>query len=120
MKMMERQGDFVQVADLETGSLSETLCQTEALEHAIPPQDPRQIILRSERQTFRRLPHTQAIVFAVKTSMRTLVDLNDAELTAFQREMESWPDDFAEYKGRNCWGDCVNAYCARRLQPKGR
>ena len=105
---------FVQVADLERQDLAEVLCQTTELPRESPTK-PRHILLRKERQTFRRLPKTRAIAFAVKTSMRDLTELSDAELDAFRKEMDSWPDDIAEYKGRNYWGNCAKAYCAARL-----
>ena len=103
----------MQVVDLDQEDLSDVLCQTEALprKHTNCPQH---VVFRQERQTFRRLPKTQAIVFAVKTRMRTLTGLDDTELARFQKELPSWPEDIAEYKGLHCWGDCVNAYCAER------
>ena len=113
-RMMERTGEFVQIADLDHDDLSEVLCHPGAMGHAKPKQ-PKNVIIRTERQTFRRLPRTQAIVFAVKTWMRTLPELADHELAKFQREIHSWPDDVAQYKGRNMWAGTVDAYCARRL-----
>ena len=94
--------------------MSEVLC----LPH--PPRSARphsaaEIIVRDERQTFRRLPRTKAVVFTIKTSIKRLVDLDDAQLLAFAKEIRSWLPEFAEYKGRQHWGDCAEAYLAERL-----
>ena len=111
-KMMERLPYFVQVADLK-GDLADTLCQTDAFEFGLPPTDPATIIVRGERQTFRRLPDSGAVLFAVKTTLRQLTDLSHAELRQFVREIISWPEAIAEYKGRICWEQCVFRYCEK-------
>ena len=107
---MERSTYFVQVADPKT-DLSEILCQTDALEHDVKPATPEQIIIRSERQTFKRLPVTGAILFAVKTSLRPLIELSITELVTFRADVGSWPEEVALYKGRHCWGECALKYC---------
>ena len=113
--MMERNPYFVQVADLEKEDLGNFLCQTTAFDQTTP-EGPRCIIIRGERQTFKRLPKTGAIVFAVKTSLRPLTHLNDDELGAFLEEFQSWPKEVAMYKGRDWWGECATRYCLERLQ----
>ena len=107
---VERSTYFVQVID-PRADLSEILCQTEALKYDVTPTTPEQVIIRNERQTFKRLPITGAILFAVKTSMRPLIELSITELVTFRAEVGSWPEEVARYKGRHCWGECALKYC---------
>ena len=107
---MERSASFVQVADLQT-DLAQILCKPEPLEYGSKPTRPQHILIRSERQTFRRLPKTNAILFAVKTDLRPLTELSASELTSFKQEASSWPEEVAKYKGRQCWGECAFDYC---------
>lgn len=53
--------------------------------------DPRYIIVRRERQTFRRLEQTGAIVFTVKTGIQSLVDLGEEERKGLAKEIRSCP-----------------------------
>jgi hypothetical protein len=66
--------------------------------------------LRTERQTFRRLPKSGAVVFTVKTDLARLSDVGEDELERLAVEVRSWPDDVAEYRGRNVWGAVVLDY----------
>lgn len=70
---------------------------------------PRDIIIRHERQTFHRLPKTNAVVF--KTSITPLVQFPKEELEGLAAEIQSWPEDIATYKGRGLWGRPVLGYC---------
>ena len=114
-KMMERLPYFVQVADLNS-DLAKILCQVGHFDFVQPPTDPATIILRGERQTFRRLPQSGAVLFSVKTTLRPLTALGPDELKQFIKEVVSWPEVIAEYKGRNCWGDCAFRY-AEKVAP---
>ena len=113
--VMERNPYFVQVADLSSDR-AETLCQLGPLKFDKPPSSPEHIIVRGERQTFRRLPKSGAIVFGVKTTLRPLTALSVDELDSFQREVRGWPEVIATYKGRHCWGPCTLDYCDAVLQ----
>ena len=112
---MERLPYFVQVADLK-GDLAKIMCQVEHFEFVQPPTDPANIIVRDERQTFRRLPRSGAVLFSVKTTLRPLTTLSPEELKQLIKEVVSWPEAIAEYKGRNCWGDCAFRY-AEKVAP---
>lgn len=115
---MERSTFFVQVTQLGQ-SLSDILCQLEACSNANPSTvEASGILLRRERQTFRRLPKSDAVVFTVKTTIMPLTGLGNEDLLGFAREMKSWPDEVAVYKGRDVWGECAVKYCKQRL-PKG-
>jgi Protein of unknown function (DUF3445) len=71
----------------------------------------RDIIIRHERQTFHRLPKTNAVVFTVKTSITPLVQFPKEELEGLAAEIRSWPEGIATYKGRSLWGRPVLGYC---------
>jgi Protein of unknown function (DUF3445) len=79
---------------------------------------PRDIIIRRERQTFRRLPRTDAIVFSVKTTLTALDELPPQELANLATEINHWPDDMAKYKGRDIWGTAVLEFCKQRAGPQ--
>lgn len=68
------------------------------------------IHIRRERQTFVRLPNTNAILFTVRTYMRPLMSLGDEELAAVVDIAGRWSDELAAYKGRDEWWDTVVQY----------
>jgi len=113
---MERSNYF-----LETKTPAETMQRTlfcpvgltEELESIRSPQD---LVIRKERQTFRRLPRSGALAFGVKTSLTSLEELSFQELQNLVTEMKSWPDDMAAYKGRHVWGNTVMEYYANRAE----
>lgn len=76
--------------------------------------DPAFIVVRRERQTFRRLPESEAIVFTVKTSTRRLVDLPVSEMKNLVAEIRAWPRAIATYKGRDLWQRAVVSFCEGR------
>lgn len=112
---VERNPYFVQVANLETMDLADILCQVIPLPVDAIPTNPEHIILRRERQTFRRLPKTGAVIFSVKTWLQKLTELNEDQLRVFRKDVTSWSEDVALYKGRNGWGDCALKYCSSVL-----
>ena len=57
---------------------------------------PRDIIIRRERQTFRRLPKINAVVFTVKTTITPLVQFPKEELEGLAAEIRPWPEDIRE------------------------
>lgn len=107
---MERSNYFMETKDSNEG-LSNTLFRPEGLTEQVPGPFMDNILLRRERQTFRRLPRTGALVFSVKTTLNTLDELPPDQLRALATEIESWPEDMAKYKGREVWGQAVLAYC---------
>lgn len=72
------------------------------------------ILLRQERQTFRRLPKTGALLFSVKTTLDAFDELPLEQIQALATEIRSWPEDMAKYKGRDIWGQRVLDYCIQR------
>lgn len=85
-----------------------------------PSHTPQEIFHRNERQTFRRLPQSNAILFTVHTYMKPITSLSDNELTEFVMQMKGWPAETARYKGRDAWGESVETYWARRCGEPGR
>lgn len=76
------------------------------------------IKIRHERQTLRRLPKSRAILFAVRTYLTPLLDLQDEpesikELLGSIREM---PAEMAKYKARQVWGSVVENWCEDQLR----
>ena len=106
---MERSNFFVQVTE-PAQSLLEILCQLEPMDGNIARR-PRDIVLRWERQKFRRLPKTGAVLFSVKTDLVGLTDMTTKELEDFATEVRSWPEEIARYKRRHEWGDCALQFC---------
>ncbi|MCJ1461413.1 hypothetical protein MMC07_000010 [Pseudocyphellaria aurata] len=107
---MERSNFFVQVTE-PTQSLQDLLCQLEPLEGNPKPTRPDDVIFRWERQIFQRLPQSGAVLFSVKTSLTKLTEMSPSDLRDFAIEARSWPEDVANYKRRNLWGDCALNYC---------
>ena len=91
-------------------SMAMTLHRPKPFDFDVEPPGPEFILIRRERQTFTQLPRTGAVLFAVRTSWQTLVELDITELRALSVEMEGWPDEIAMYKGRHCWGPFVTKY----------
>ncbi|KAI1965400.1 hypothetical protein LOZ58_001247 [Ophidiomyces ophidiicola] len=110
---MERASYFIQVSYPEQ-SLSQILFQPEGIVHKDVEPRPEHIIVRKERQTFRRLSKSGGILFGVKTSLTYLPDLPLDELQNMVKEINSWPEDMARYKGRDHWGHIVLGHCKRR------
>lgn len=107
---MERSNFFVQVTE-PNQNLQDILCQLESLEFNSGPSRPDDVVFRWERQIFRRLPKSGAVLFSVKTGLTKLSDMNSSELREFAMEARSWPDGVAKYKRRNIWGDCALRFC---------
>lgn len=74
-----------------------------------------EITVRRERQTFTRLPKSNAVLFTVRTFMTPLVDMNDEQLQALRSQIWGWEEDIRMYKGWCAWGDKVEEWCEKRL-----
>ncbi|KAF2120187.1 hypothetical protein BDV96DRAFT_674465 [Lophiotrema nucula] len=72
---------------------------------------PSHIIVRRERQSFRRLPKSNTVVFTVKTTMQRLIDVPEANRPALVSEIKAWPEDIAAYKGLAIWQRAVFGFC---------
>ncbi|CAI7600594.1 unnamed protein product [Penicillium viridicatum] len=112
---MERSNFFVEVKG-PNENLTEILYRPGSLcEKELTSPLPSDILIRRERQTFRRLPRTGAIVFGVKTYLTPLDELPMTELDNLAKEMRSWPEHVGEYKGRDVWGAKVLEYYRKRV-----
>lgn len=75
------------------------------------------IEIRTELQSLRRLPVSQAIVFSVRTYMNPLTDL-EKEPKALNRlwdAVKNYPDATAAYKVRHLWVHLFEPYCQKVL-----
>lgn len=111
---MERSNYFVEVKRPDE-DLFEILYRPKVLcEKDLSNPSPEEIIIRRERQTFRRLPRTGAIVFGVKTYLTPINQLPVQELENLAKEMQSWPEYVSEYKGKDVWGAKVLEFYRNR------
>ena len=110
---MERSNYFLETKEPDE-DLGDTLFRPMALNEDQPGLSIDNILLRQERQTFRRLPRTGALIFSVKTTLNTFDELPVEQLQALATEIRSWPEDMAKYKGRDIWGQRVLDYCIQR------
>ncbi|KAJ5722715.1 hypothetical protein N7488_000750 [Penicillium malachiteum] len=107
---MERSNYFVEIKRPDE-DLLETLYRPGSLCEKQPTDpSPEEIIIRRERQTFLRLPKTGTILFGVKTYLTPICQLPRQELENLVTEMDTWPDDVGEYKGKNVWGPKLLEY----------
>lgn len=111
---MERSNYFIEVTRPNENLLETLYRPTTLFEDGLDPL-PHNIVVRRERQTFRRLPRTGAIVFGVKTFLTTLDELPEPELRNLFKEIQSWPDYVGEYKGKPVWGSKVLDFCEKRI-----
>ena len=72
------------------------------------------MMLRSERQTLRRLGRSGGVVFSIRTYMTPVVKLGEEEGVAgrLASALRSWPMDVGQYKGkeRGTWWGVVLEY----------
>lgn len=116
---MERSNYFLEIRQ-PGEDLSSTLFRPDGLmEQELSPW-PEDILIRRERQTFRRLRRTGALLFSVKTTLTTLSELPLQEVQNLATEIRNWPEDMAAYKGRNIWGKKVLDYCNQRVSENAR
>lgn len=115
---MERSNYFIEVRPPHE-PLLDTLYRPNGLVEENMDPDPHDIIIRRERQTFRRLPRTGAIVFGVKTVLTPLDELPVEELRNLATEIKSWPECVGEYKGKAVWGGRALEYCKERVGREG-
>lgn len=112
---MERSNYFVEIKRPDE-NLFEILYRPGSLcEKELNNPLPDEIIIRRERQTFRRLPRTNTIVFGVKTYLTPLDQLPMQELENLVTEMKSWPEHVSEYKGKHVWSEKVLEFYNNRM-----
>ncbi|PSS27509.1 hypothetical protein M430DRAFT_82927, partial [Amorphotheca resinae ATCC 22711] len=92
-KPVQRNNFFTQAND--------TMFQQEPFPSSMtPPPRVEDIRIRYERQTLRRLPRSNAVLFMVRTYFLPVVDLLDEKesLYAFREAVNAWPPEMATYK----------------------
>lgn len=103
---VQRNNYFMQVDD--------TLFQQEPFATSLPsPPKIQDIRIRHERQTLRRLPRSNAVLFMVRTYLTPVVDLEKEKdnLFAFREAIRAWPPQMAKYKARDVWGSVLEDWC---------
>jgi hypothetical protein len=75
---------------------------------------PSHILVRREAQTFRRLS-SGAVVMSVRTELKRLVELSEAEKKELLGEIEKWSKDVARWKGKGLWESTVVEFCGGKL-----
>jgi len=73
---------------------------------------PKNMRLRTERQSLRRLPRSGAIVFTIRTYLFGVEDLAKEKGVPgrMASAIRSWPEDVAKYKGRRLYEDILLPY----------
>ncbi|BDD57242.1 hypothetical protein MPDQ_003346 [Monascus purpureus] len=112
---MERSNYFVEVKR-PNENLLDTLYRPTSLFEVDGEPTPQNIMIRRERQTFRRLPRTGTILFGVRTFLTPLDELPLQELQNLAKEVKSWPHFVGEYKGKDIWGRKMLEFCEKRTR----
>jgi hypothetical protein len=75
------------------------------------------IWLRTELQSLRRLPRSEAIIFSVRTYLTNLSDLREEpeSLEVLWDHVRNFPDDVSEYKTKALWVDAFEQFCRDTL-----
>lgn len=76
--------------------------------------NPDALHVRTERQSFRKLPQSGAIVMTTRVQVVPLVRMSAAKLQRLAREIRGWEDHVARMKGRDLWGRAVLGFCEGR------
>lgn len=72
---------------------------------------PKNLHIRRELQTFRRLPKSGAIVLSSKTEFEKLMDLSVSERSKLLDQIQVWDEDVANFKGRDLWITALEGCC---------
>ena len=86
----------------------------EAASHLTAEHAGAEVLLRIERQTLRRLPQTEAILFTIRILQCPLERLNVAEAHQLAQTLRHWPDDLRTYKSFPVYGPAVLSYLEGR------
>jgi len=112
----------VEDPDPEELAWSETLLgpedgfsKTHSTQTSRPTPTPSLIRLRTERQTLRRLPHTGAIAFTIRTYLTPVEHLKNEPgvVRRLAGALRGWGKDISEYKGKDAgggWWDVLMEY----------
>ncbi|CAF3412581.1 unnamed protein product [Rotaria socialis] len=100
-----------------TLQIGDDLCHTEIEDNqneTITKENAGQLMyLRCERQTLRRLPESDTILFTIKTYMTKIEDLcrNDAKMAKkLAGAVRNWPPEMIQYKGADKYKDGLLGY----------
>ena len=82
----------------------------EAASQITPENAGAEVFLRLERQTLRRLPQTEAILFTIRILQCPLEQLNVSEAHQLAQTLLHWPHDLRTYKSFPVYGPAVLSY----------
>jgi hypothetical protein len=69
-----------------------------------------ELLLRRERQCFRRIEKKNGAVFSVRTYVVPLKNMESSEVMEFARQAQGLMESHADYKQRQIWYPCVQNY----------
>ncbi len=69
-----------------------------------------QVWVRVERQTLRRLPRTQAVLFTIRILQQPVSQLNSEDAGRLAQTLRQWPEELRAYKSFDVYGDAMLAY----------
>lgn len=72
------------------------------------------IVIRKERNSMRRLPKSNAMAVAVRTTVQPLISMSDSDLDELECEMDGWSEQTADARGHFFWGKPLRSYIAAR------
>ncbi|KAF9638669.1 hypothetical protein BFW01_g9566 [Lasiodiplodia theobromae] len=72
------------------------------------------IVIRKERNSMRRLPKSNAMTVAVRTTVQPLISMSDSDLDELECEMDGWSEQTADARGHFFWGKPLRSYIAAR------
>lgn len=99
--------------------VDDKMFQQEPFPNSLPsPPKAQDIRIRHERQTLRRLPRSNAVLFMVRTYLTPIVELENEKdnLFAFREAIRAWPPQIAKYKAKDVWGDVFEDWCKEVLE----
>lgn len=82
------------------------------MEELLPIDDPINLVMRTERQTLRKLPKSKAILFTIHTHMvpLTVMAQEPGVPGRLAAAMRNWPEGVNWYKAAKMYKDCVLPY----------
>ncbi len=74
----------------------------------------REVWVRVERQTLRRLPRTQAVLFTIRILQQPVGALSPEDAARLAQTVRQWPEALRAYKSFEAYGDAVLAFLDQR------
>ncbi|KAF1952181.1 hypothetical protein CC80DRAFT_538383 [Byssothecium circinans] len=113
---MKRSTTFIQTnpGDRSNQQLLHIPARQDFFQGRISSLKPQDMVVRRERQTFRKLLQSGVIVMTVKTELCDLMDLSVTERRNLADEIHSWEENEATLKGLDLWRRIVLGFIEGR------